>query len=293
MPINFNCPACGRVIAAEVSPGTQVRCPLCNQVVVVPVAGGAPPPAAAMQGDLWYAQGGQPPSQGMAIGALVCGIVGLVGCPLVGVVGLVLGIVALSRISRQPRRYGGRGLAIGGTVTGALSIVMLPLAISILLPSLSRARELSKRTVCAANMRAIGQALYSYAQEDGMFPEAGANWTARLLNSGDISPKHLICPSSTKVEGECSYVYVPGYGVNSNPRQVLIYEPLGNHNGEGGNILYVDGSVRFVKQPAYLQTINAIKPPDEGGDTGNESSDGRKSPGSKDKKPKEEIQPIL
>jgi prepilin-type N-terminal cleavage/methylation domain-containing protein len=45
-------------------------------------------------------------------------------------------------------------------------IAIIALLISILLPSLSRARELSKRTVCAANLRGIGQAMYIYAQDD-------------------------------------------------------------------------------------------------------------------------------
>src|SRR5262249_46935309 len=41
---------------------------------------------------------------------------------------------------------------------------------SILLPSLSRARELSKRTVCLANLRGIGQAMHIEAQQSGSFP---------------------------------------------------------------------------------------------------------------------------
>ncbi|MCB9855536.1 MAG: prepilin-type N-terminal cleavage/methylation domain-containing protein [Phycisphaerales bacterium] len=45
-------------------------------------------------------------------------------------------------------------------------IAIIALLISILLPSLSRARELSKRTVCAANLHGIGHALYIYAQDD-------------------------------------------------------------------------------------------------------------------------------
>ncbi|MFQ5501360.1 MAG: type II secretion system protein, partial [Phycisphaerae bacterium] len=45
-------------------------------------------------------------------------------------------------------------------------IAIIALLISILLPSLSRARELSKRTVCSANLRGIGQAMYIYAQDD-------------------------------------------------------------------------------------------------------------------------------
>lgn len=49
-------------------------------------------------------------------------------------------------------------------------IAIIALLISILLPSLSRARELSKRTVCSANERGIGQAMYIYAQDGEVFP---------------------------------------------------------------------------------------------------------------------------
>ncbi len=44
-------------------------------------------------------------------------------------------------------------------------VAIIALLISILLPSLSRARELSKRVVCAANCRAIGNASKIYAAE--------------------------------------------------------------------------------------------------------------------------------
>lgn len=49
-------------------------------------------------------------------------------------------------------------------------IAIIALLISILLPALSRARELSKRTVCSSNMRGIGQAFYIYAQDGDIFP---------------------------------------------------------------------------------------------------------------------------
>jgi len=259
MPTQFNCPSCQRIIGAEVAPGTQVRCPLCGQVVTVPGAMGPPPTPEVMP----YRVEQGPRSSGLAIGALVCGIVGLVTCPLVGLVGLVLGIVSLVKIGNQPARYGGKGMAIGGVCTGALSIVMVPVLISILLPSLSRARELSKRSVCAANMKGIGQALYIYAQDEpkGMFPEAGADWMGRLINAGNTTPKQFVCPSTADTLGDCSYIYVPGYGVNGDPKQIIVYEPIENHGGEGGNILYLDGHVQFVKSPQYEQAIAAIKLP--------------------------------
>ncbi len=107
-------------------------------------------------------------------------------------------------------------------------IAIIALLISILLPSLSRARELSKRTVCAANERGIGQAMYIYAQDDpAVFPAVAqvvqANtgmmrifnnqdrvnvpsttgtpsptvdlWT--IIRAGNSTPKQFICPSTT------------------------------------------------------------------------------------------------
>jgi prepilin-type processing-associated H-X9-DG protein len=213
----------------------------------------------------------------MAIGALVCGIVGMLACPLVGIVGLVLGIVALTRTNREPNRYTGKGLAIGGIVTGGLAILLVPVMIAILLPSLARARELAKRTVCSANMVGIGSALHIYAQDDGMFPEAGADWQARLTSAGNATPMQFTCPSSTGLPGKSSYVYVPGYGTGSDPSQIILYEPIENHNGEGGNILYVDGHVSFVKSPAYEKAIGAVKPGSGVGKTRDKKLKGRKT----------------
>ena len=46
-------------------------------------------------------------------------------------------------------------------------VAIIALLISILLPSLARARELSKRTVCAANLSGIGKGVYTYATGNG------------------------------------------------------------------------------------------------------------------------------
>ena len=50
-------------------------------------------------------------------------------------------------------------------------VAIITLLISILLPSLGRARELARRVKCASNLRSIGQAMYIYANDNyGQFP---------------------------------------------------------------------------------------------------------------------------
>lgn len=77
------------------------------------------------------------PQQSIAIASLVLGIVSItVGwCCYFGVltspIALALGIYALVQIKNDPTRYGGRGLALGGILTGGLYFVFLALIILI------------------------------------------------------------------------------------------------------------------------------------------------------------------
>lgn len=73
----------------------------------------------------------------LAIASLVLGIVSMtIGwCCYFGVlsgpIAIVLGFVALSQIKKDPKRYGGKGMAIGGIVTGGLYFLFLALIILI------------------------------------------------------------------------------------------------------------------------------------------------------------------
>lgn len=103
-------------------------------------------------------------------------------------------------------------------------VAIIALLISILLPSLSRARELSKRTVCSSNLRGIGQAMYIYAQDGDKFPVTSGykpistcTWWAGayrstipsttgipsvtadlwvMIRANNTTPKQFICPST-------------------------------------------------------------------------------------------------
>ncbi len=135
--------------------------------------GMSPPPPVPPQ----YAHPAQFPSDarnGIAIAALVCGILGM-GCPFLSILALIFGIIGIMRA----RRYAtgpGLGLAIAGTVLGSVGLLLVPLGVAILLPSLSRARELAKRTVCANHLQLAGQAAIAYANDSlDFFPVAPYN----------------------------------------------------------------------------------------------------------------------
>ncbi len=64
-----------------------------------------------------------------------------------------------------------------------LSILLIPMFLAVMLPSLSRARELSKRLVCGANMKGIGTSTMIYARLRFL-----ASWFKVLLPIG-----FLIC----------------------------------------------------------------------------------------------------
>ena len=74
-----------------------------------------PPPAGA---------GGQ--SQGLAIGSLIAGILSLLCCNwfVVGIAAVIMGFIAKGKADSNPNEYGGRGLALGGIITGGISFVL-------------------------------------------------------------------------------------------------------------------------------------------------------------------------
>ena len=90
-------------------------------------------------------------------------------------------------------------------------IAIIALLISILLPSLSRARELSKRLVCSSNMKGIGTSAKIYAndnQEKWMIP----GFQRAMIDNGGIA--YLNPTDHTSGPGE-----VPGVGEVGYQRQ--------------------------------------------------------------------------
>jgi prepilin-type processing-associated H-X9-DG protein len=160
-------------------------------------------------------------------------------------------------------------LTTAAPATGAMMV-------SILLPSLNRARETANRVKCAANMRVLAQGILLYANDNqGKYPPDMATLVTYMDNNG-MMPRGmtLICPSSGATlppniaqmpadqyaawaNDNSSYVYMGG-GLTTrtaNAERIVIYEKPDDHDNQGINMLFGDGHVDWIPMPQALQMI--------------------------------------
>jgi prepilin-type processing-associated H-X9-DG protein len=218
----------------------------------------APPPAPAPLQPLPATP--PPKTSGLAIGSLVCGILGCLG--ITALVGIVLGIVALIKINRSGGRLGGQGIAIAGLcVSGFMLIAGLPMLAGMMLPALAKAKERAQTINCVSNLKQLALAARMYANDNGdKFPSA-ATW-CDLIQPNVSSPRVFQCPSAQGAL--CGYGYnavLSGRSVDDvDPQTVLFYEIPGGWNVSGGPeqllqtlrhsrviiVAFADGSVQQV-----------------------------------------------
>ena len=127
---------------------------------------------------------------------------------------------------------------------GSAGGMTTPMMVSILLPSLARARALAKRQVSMANLKGIGVSCHLYSQEhEGRFPDT----LKELVELGYVTEEMLHAPDDPT--DRVSYVYLGGQSVDMNYRNVLAHERVDLNGGEGVNVLFLDGSVQFIRPP--------------------------------------------
>ncbi|HEU4836427.1 MAG TPA: DUF4190 domain-containing protein [Pyrinomonadaceae bacterium] len=113
------------------------------------------------------------PKKGMAIAALVLGIIGFftLGILAVGaIVGTILAAVAMSRAKRDPWQYGGRSLAVAALVLNILSLVsFVPMGIvaAIAIPNLLASRRAANEGSAQASLRTLHSAEATYQATRG------------------------------------------------------------------------------------------------------------------------------
>ena len=113
------------------------------------------------------------PKKGLAIAALVIGIIGFFTVGLIGVgaiVGIILACVAMSRVKRDPWQYGGRGMAIAALVLNIVSLVsFVPMGIiaAIAIPNLLASYRAANEGSAMASLRTLHSAEATYQATRG------------------------------------------------------------------------------------------------------------------------------
>ena len=158
----------------------------------------------------------------------------------------------------------------GSLPSGILFNISLPktspavpaLAVAILVPSLSRARTLAKRALSGGNLNGISKGIAMYQTEhDDRFPPN----LAALIEEGSIPAKMLYSPKSGrepridskgKPIGPIDYVYLGvELGSSAPGTLILAYERPEINRGEGTNVLYVAGFVKWVKMREFRRDL--------------------------------------
>jgi prepilin-type processing-associated H-X9-DG protein len=204
-------------------------------------------------------------TSGMAVVALVLGILSIFTCGITTIPAIILGIVSLVKIERSGGSLSGTGFAIAGIVVPTALLPLLALLIGILMPALARVRHIAFRMTCGNNMAGLGKVMLIYAGDyDEKFPTP-SNWCDLLNEYTEMKPRSFRCIGGPI--GRCNYamnVNIEKLGTSSPPDMVLLFEtPPGwnqaggpeiltteNHQGEGCNVLFIDTHVEFVTEHA-------------------------------------------
>ena len=171
-----------------------------------------------------------------ATASLILGILGFFTC-ITAPIGLVMGIVALGQIGRNPYMKG-TGLAIAGIITSALCVLMIPIMAAILFPVFASAREKARATACLQNVTKISNAVRMYQSNwDDRYPLA-ANWSDALTPL--VKERQVfICPT---ISGATEPCYGMNGGLSGKPdafvqspaSTVMIFESNPGKNKAGG-----------------------------------------------------------
>jgi len=115
------------------------------------------------------------------------------------------------------------------------------------------------RERCQWNLRVIWKAakLTGYGEGDRFPP------SLQIIFPTAPDPQLYICPDSGHNSGDTNhvnlwadYVYVSGLTESDPPGCILAFCPPENHKGEGANVLFIDGSVRWYSVEEFKRLTN-------------------------------------
>jgi prepilin-type N-terminal cleavage/methylation domain-containing protein/prepilin-type processing-associated H-X9-DG protein len=185
---------------------------------------------------------------------------------------------------RFPHRPSRRGFTL---IELLISISIIALLISILLPALGAAREYGQETKCRANLRQFGQGIMTYANANDDYSCSGSfdpqvskkrdgpvdrvGWVADQVNTGSSFPAKQLCPSNYAIYnqklGNDGGTYTPAQarelvrrGYNTNYTQSW-YMGRTEFNPEGtGNLKSITGT-KWALNFSAVRNVDSARVP--------------------------------
>ena len=206
----------------------------------------------------------------LAVASLVLGILGLFTCGATALVGLILGIIAMVKVSNSGGALRGRGIALAGIIVSGVFLLLVPVFAAMLLPALAAAHDKARAIMCANNEKQIAVAVMIYSSDHtNHFPPA-ATW-CDAIKSTTGSANVFKCPAVNSSSGGDYAFNAKLDGLDTakiNPQTVLIFESDAGWNASGGPellasprhraksvvVAFVDGHVEVVT-PSRLNSL--------------------------------------
>jgi type II secretory pathway pseudopilin PulG len=109
----------------------------------------------------------------LAVASLVLGIISIPTLGLLGVgaiTAILLGVVAIGRIKKEPAIYSGKGMAIAGIITSAISLLLIAIIgimAAVMTPLLLRGHQTNRESAAIQTLRTIhyGQAQFQATKQ--------------------------------------------------------------------------------------------------------------------------------
>jgi len=185
--------------------------------------------------------------KGLAVASLVLGIISIPTLGLLGVgavTALVLGFIALNRIKKEPATHGGKGMAIAGIITSAVSLLLIAvfcilaaIAVPILNENIKHGREHGRETEALNSLRSIHNNEMQFKERNSRFTTLKELGEAGLLDQNYAN--------GIAVDG---YVYSSS-GVSEKTYCVhAVRIALGS--GRHDFVICEDGIIRYVESKA-------------------------------------------
>lgn len=133
-------------------------------------------------------------------------------------------------------------------------IAIISLLVAMVIPTIGAALENARVTKCAAHLRNIGQALFTYSTDYGVLPrfideEDSTVWDERLLPMLGNNPTIFLCPSDPHVRRDTLVDAPRSYAVNGGQRYESKDLPFG---GSGGQAAYAMDALRSRSGRLFL-----------------------------------------